>query len=574
MSNTANAGSSSGLIPFVIGATGHRDLRPSDVRTLKQKVTEVLGPLKRRMTTTPILLLTGLAEGSDQLIAEVALSLNISLFVVLPMPLEIYLYTMSEDAREQFQKLNDAASIKINLPLNGDAPELLASSEDARTKRYSELAMFLANHSQALIALWDGMGGKSGGTAEVVRFVRNGPPRHSGAKGRPPRGTVYHIVTPRQRHSTRIDNAFALLTQADGTQSRSESASAACSLEENIERFNSDAGRLKPDDPLLESLIPKAQQAEAWPYLKRISNCYSYANALAIKYQRRRHHYLWAILGFSFIGFAGLEVHADILHCMRGLWLIYPISILFAVVAYIVSKAIRIENRFHESRGLAEALRIQFYWELAGVHEAVSNYYVFHDPSQIGWILAATRGLTLYCQEPPKPTPSQEYDSLRTTLWHWIVNQARWFGRSSRKQHRAVERLERISNITLIGLLAFSALVAFIALSPQEWHPWWAGEINKEVHEKIHFFIVLPSIALGLLKIWIEQASYDEQARNYRRMSLLFRFGASDLRDSLKAGNMQKAIATIKDLGIKALEENSIWLVMHRERRLKVSPGG
>lgn len=573
MSIAAKTDAFSGLIPFVIGATGHRDLCPEDVPLLKEKVRGVAEKLAERLKATPLLLLSGLAEGADQLVAEVALSAGIGLVVVLPMPMEIYIETMSEEARQQFTALFSRAALKIELPLNGVSGAHLATSESARVDQYRALAIFLATHSQALIALWDGVDGKTGGTAEVVDYVRNGIPHHrSAAKGRALRGTVYHIVTPRRRHSKRLANAFSVQLLTADDQSRSQSAAVASSLEENIDRFNRDAAQLKPDDPLLEPLIPKGQPRIEWPYLQRISECYSYANALAMKHQRHRRLYLAAILAFSLLGFGGLEVHSDIVH-WNWLWLVYPVSILFAFALYRASEVGRIESRFHESRALAEALRVQFYWGLSGIHEAVSNHYVFHDPSEIGWMVAATRGLTLFAQEPPKLTGSQENEHIRATLDRWIVGQADWFDKSSKTQHSAVERLEGITSTALTFVVGFSLLLALAVLIPTPWQPAWSHWINDEFRDKIHFLIVTPSIALGLFKIWIEQAAYDEQARNYRRMSLLFARGAETLRECLEAGNMSQARVTIKDLGIRALEENSIWLIMHRERPLKVFSG-
>jgi hypothetical protein len=575
MPSAPNSELLSGLIPFVIGATGHRDLRPEDLSQLRDRVKQVLQELAARLKATPLLLLSGLAEGSDQLIAEVAVSLGIDLFVVLPMPLDIYLDTMGTAGRQNFQLLYDRATIKIDLPLNGMPASQLEASESVRADRYHALAIFLANHSQALIALWDGMEGQTGGTAEVVDFVRNGAPlRRGNTKGRPSRGTVYHIVTPRRRHESRLSNPFELHLLRAEDQSRVQSASAASSLEENIDRFNRDAGRLDVHDPLLHSLMPEAQKETAWPYLRRIDQCYSYANALAMKYQRWRRRYLIAILALSLTGFGGLEVHADIIHQWNWLWLVYPVSILCAFLAYLASKKSRIENRFHESRALAEALRVQFYWELGGVHEAVSNHYIFHDPSEIGWILAATRGLSLFCQDPPKMSSSQESANLRATSDHWVIDQAAWFDRSSKKQHHAVERLERVTNAALILVFLFSLFVAIVALLPGGWQLAWGEMIKGEWREKIHFLIVMPSVALGLFKIWIEQAAYDEQARNYRRMGHLFSLGAETLDECLEAGDLPQAMATVKDLGIRALEENSIWLLMHRERPLKVFSGG
>src|SRR5579863_4912526 len=78
--------------PFVIGVTGHRDLRAEDVPHLERRVRHIFERLRERYPSTPFLVLSSLAEGADQLVARVALlpEFGARLVVPLPMPVELY----------------------------------------------------------------------------------------------------------------------------------------------------------------------------------------------------------------------------------------------------------------------------------------------------------------------------------------------------------------------------------------------------------------------------------------------------------------------------------------------------
>ena len=193
---TAGSSADPGPIPFVVGVTGHRDLRPNDIPALENAVRSVFNELGSRMPSTPLLLLSGLAEGADQLVARVALSCGVQVTAVLPMPAPLYRSTLEEPARQSFDELLAQASVVIDLPLGDATEEQLAVSADTRVDRYDTLGVFLATHSQALIALWDGVpSDKRGGTAQVVRYMLEGV--LGASEGKPPAGPVYHVRTTR-----------------------------------------------------------------------------------------------------------------------------------------------------------------------------------------------------------------------------------------------------------------------------------------------------------------------------------------------------------------------------------------
>jgi hypothetical protein len=89
-------------------------------------------------------------------------------------------------------------------------------------------------------------------------------------------------------------------------------------------------------------------------------------------------------------------------------------------------------------------------------------------------------------------------------------------------------------------------------------------------------------VGIGIFKVWLDQAGYDEQARNYRRMSHLFAhrqmkldaiLNPKDNADAKSLSEQEKvnqAIDVLRVLGTKALEENSIWLILHREHPLNI----
>src|ERR1700676_5242050 len=81
-------------IPLVIGVTGHRDLLDADIGGLKQDVAAVFEQLKADCLggygETPMIGLSALAEGADELVAQVALALGAALIARLPLPLSEY----------------------------------------------------------------------------------------------------------------------------------------------------------------------------------------------------------------------------------------------------------------------------------------------------------------------------------------------------------------------------------------------------------------------------------------------------------------------------------------------------
>ena len=93
------------LIPFVIAVTGHRSIAREGQGAVLESARSVLRHFRAEsgLSTTLVVLLSALAEGSDQLVAECALELGISLIAVLPFSPVEYSQTMSQSAAENMR---------------------------------------------------------------------------------------------------------------------------------------------------------------------------------------------------------------------------------------------------------------------------------------------------------------------------------------------------------------------------------------------------------------------------------------------------------------------------------------
>ena len=73
MIHSSHQGHDSAPLPFVVGVTGHRDLRPDDGPNLEKAVQKAFERIRKECPDTPLVLLSSLAEGADRLVAHFAL---------------------------------------------------------------------------------------------------------------------------------------------------------------------------------------------------------------------------------------------------------------------------------------------------------------------------------------------------------------------------------------------------------------------------------------------------------------------------------------------------------------------
>jgi hypothetical protein len=138
-----------------IGATGHQDLPSSAIDYISAAIREILAGYP------DIVGYTSLAAGADQLFATEVLAAGGRLHAVIPA--DGYAATFEGDAADAYHRLFALAAEHTRLPF-------AAPGEAA----YDAAGRWIAEHSDVLIAVWDGQPARGlGGTADAVAHARD-----------------------------------------------------------------------------------------------------------------------------------------------------------------------------------------------------------------------------------------------------------------------------------------------------------------------------------------------------------------------------------------------------------------
>jgi len=324
----------SGALPLVVAVTGHRDLVASETAEIRQKVREFFLELIERFPSRRLRLLSSLAEGADQLVAEVALGLDVELVVPLPMEEDDYLQDFSAATDiDKYKALKSRASdtyILQNLSGQSISPE--SSSWSERERAYAQLGIFLAAHCHILLALWDGKhSDKPGGTGHVIRFHHDDILPGSASRMNTAQqilvddesDLIYHIVCSRSRPDGRPGQNLAALDSFWFTKDEREPRSATLpSQHQNIFQrsgeFSSDAMRFAAEIELERyPLLDPDWKDQLPPGIEVIDRWHSAADWLAIRYQKlmlttfRLIHVFAFAMGMMFILYTDFATRPD-----------------------------------------------------------------------------------------------------------------------------------------------------------------------------------------------------------------------------------------------------------------------
>ncbi len=160
-----------------VGITGHRveALPEGALETIVERLGTALVEIKARAVNLyereagcfadcppRMLFVSPLADGSDQIAADIALELGFELHAILPFAREAYRGTLHNSALARFDDLVDRAACVLELP----------GGLDEQRAAFVMAGRATIAHCDVLIALWDGLPPRGrGGTGEVVELA-------------------------------------------------------------------------------------------------------------------------------------------------------------------------------------------------------------------------------------------------------------------------------------------------------------------------------------------------------------------------------------------------------------------
>lgn len=569
------------LIPFVIAVTGHRSIAREGQGAVLESARSVLRHFRAEsgLSTTPVVLLSALAEGADQLVAECALELGISLIAVLPFSPVEYSQTMSQSAAENMRLLITRCDSVIQLP-----PSTMDSThwtvEAIRVDAYRRVGMFLAENCQALLALWDGVPpDRPGGTAEVVDSVLSGwiEETHGTIFKESQTGVVFHVVTPRENQKllSKAGCLYQLVGMLDEKSGKREtrtfangSKSPLFRLLQNMESYNLRASNL-PQTEQDEKLLVGLEESAKTDFLKRVASISACADAISREAAGRRHAFLKSILATGAAATLGYAVVDEVFHEKVLLWLVLPLLLLVALGLHKLANRGKIDDLYLDCRALSESLRVQFFWEMGCVQLSAADFYLPHQALEIDWIRSALR--SIYMLRSPEGDRDCSKEAIDFVMTKWIQDQRTWYISRSIQQERYVARRDRASRTALLVAIGYSLIVPLLLTVhlTGEWAPH-AQEFFKSRpwYDLLHLPAVVATVMAGAIRIWTDQLGFVEQAREYRRIGNYLRQQSRRIVGSdFKGWQIREILISI---GKEALEENGRWLILHRERPLEV----
>ncbi|WP_299072757.1 hypothetical protein [uncultured Paraglaciecola sp.] len=548
-----------------IGVTGHRDIPEQDHDALAKALKEELLATQKKYPNTTINILSGLAEGADQLMVKVAFELELAVIAILPFEISEYEkdFTTS-DSQQTFRKLLTQCTDVQVCPLILHLP---------REQGYRELGKKLVGCSDILIALWDGVINEGklidgtqtlpGGTADVVKMCVEGLVDESSLLFSKPNKTYCKwLVCNRTRHGS-LPASIQSYAHIGTWQSLPISGQQDEKLQNDIlsktERFNTEAlsisDKQKADSAAY--LYGKNPPQDGVKSIQKIVDVYCVADCLAQIRQKQRFQSLKLITCLSFIAIFAQQIYAGLFPTIS--WFLAHVFLVGLVIfiywKYFVGSDSK-EEEFVEWRVFAEDLRVQIFWHLAGIAEHSANNYRTTKLYEMDWIVDNLNKLMLHIAAPS----SHHIQFVREA---WIQDQRNYFYGQRGERGRAAECLLIAKRYQIKSIVLFVSAILLMCLSVIKIHLNLWPAFSSEV---LFIVIAMAFISSALLKTFSSQMGFDELSQRYLRTGYFFQqaMNRMALLDKDKPDDIQTYQQVIKTIGIEALNENAAWLQLHK----------
>ena len=558
----SKATTADGRLPIVIGVTGHRHLQQDGLAGYRARVTGFFEELQQRYPATPLRIISALAEGADRLVAQLALQRGYELIVPLPLVPEDYERDFPDTVAEFRALLRQVPPERVFVWPRADTEGGSRWCSDAaeRDRQYAEVGAFVAEQSHILLAVWDGAPGDeaSAGTAAVVALklgrAHTGQVGAQGGLDPDDSGPVFHVHAARSGSNGRATHQAEWLFPQDGD---AELFHTVCT---RLDRFNSDRAWVKVRSGMTaaaDSLLPGVESGRRGD--PALATAFACADRLAAHYQHITHRVLRLTLLLAAVMALTFEIYAEVLPA-RGVPLAYLLCFALLTLILVWHHRLDAQGRYLDYRALAEGLRVQFYWRLAGLTDNASASYLRKQLDELRWIREALRATGAV----PPPAAAQPELALKC----WVHGQAEYYAARARLHERRMHRIEGWSRVFLaVGLLAAFSLVALWAVLERRasWHHW------------VVLTMGFAPVGAALWEAYGERIGARTQANQYARFAAIFR-RAERFINQLEAqpptpARRERELAVLRELGREALIENADWVLLLRDRPVALPKG-
>lgn len=562
-----------GTIPLSIGIIGHRDVPASEREGVVDSLAGILRSYRDAFPNTPIVILTALAEGADQLAVDAAVLVpGVSVVAVVPMPLDEYIkdFSTTQSRGDFLSSLERTMGLFTVSDLwEGSDPlqEDFAEGE-RRDLAYQRCARFISLQSHVLIAVWDGEEPKlPGGTADTVYDRLPGLEGLSLGRaanlplGKSPETTIHLPIrrASREAPARMISGEHAPVgPQAliGGLEAYPWQSPVDDALTSTLEEINS-VIITQPNRPAESSWTGRAMEA---------------SDHLAGMYQRRFRKMTASILGLSVLGLVLLSLVQNV-----------PSEWLFAIALVVLTgmalswwsiTRFQVKQRFQQFRVIAERARVQQVWLSVGLGDSVADHFLLHQPDA-RWIRTILR--TSWLMDLSTRTGGASLDvggeGRRTAEAgvEWMRDQVAYFEGVGARPGALRKNRSKARRFMFLGVIGL--MIAVIGIIP--------GVVQSMgISIGVRWVDVagqgMWALGLGIVAAaaaYSELMAFRESSRRYAQSLSIFTDGLRKLErvhgDSEDTKARATALRVVKEVGEEALQETSSWFATSYDRRVR-----
>lgn len=615
-----------GLVPIVLAVTGHRDLPADDMPALRAGVLRVMERFAHRYPNSPCVLLTGLAEGADLLAAECVLTFNETrpqakhwrLCAVLALP--------PDEFAADFETQQAVARFRAILA-RCDWVHVASDPGTPSPTRYEQVGHWMAGHAQCLLAIWDGQyNDRRAGTGWVVKRFREGEnavddlllpdtapveqicarrasspdampadaigksrfwgaiPRHR--LNMPAQAPATDTLAPADdRPSTGVPLRWALMwRRIDEFNRLARKFVQSGKAEQAFRQFIHSGGSALSGKDASGDERERDVRDRAPPAALSAARLHCVADLIAGSAQKRTLLWFRAMLTCSIVGIAFEQTYSSgacgKAGCPTFILAAAAFLMLAALLPVVLRRLLGVQGKLHwdpearalDCRALAEACRVQFQWKLAGLPRCAADVHLRGQLDELEWIRQATRATELWGAG---KSGLCAREAIQSSLHHWISEQRKYFSNAV-QINRQYREITRSATSIFIGLavLLLSSLLALKTIH-------WPDPLTVFQSGLLQWGFGMTLATAASLRVYQHVKGYREHYRNYQRMGQQMQAAEEQIRRNLgrletpglDAGSAQaeidQALRTIELAGRAALEENSAWTLLHRDRNIE-----
>jgi hypothetical protein len=515
-----------GRIPLVVGVAGHRQLDSCEQGDIERQLRVFFTELRAQLPATPVVVVSRLAGGADQLAASVALAAGCELACLLPLDVATYRASFgSESARAGFDRLFAASAVL----------ELSAGSSAAADpgRAYAQAGYYLTRHATLLLVLWDGVESHhQGSVGDLVRV------RAMGRMGEAD-PTLCTLIVGRRDLGPR--SAPPLCARA-GIE--------ACGWRD-ADAFNAAVSAVaRPElagTPAPFGAVPDKRVADVAAVLRAAS-----LRAAEIRTALARRKAL--LQGIAFLAAIAFAVFLKFGTQAWILW-VYLALLAGALLVRTVMRHQGLHRRYLDCRGLAEGLRVAIYWRVAGVLSDARGEFPASrlnggPDATLGWVGLALAALDGWMGRTALPA---SFDGCEFAARHWLGSEADpdshaqipYYRAAASRLRRIAQRVEGVVSFTLITGVASAALLAVLP----------AGWLERAAPILITIMGFMPLVS-GTASAAIDVPAEMEVVRQYEYTGRLLAQAARRLAAAETDGERRQILF---EAGAAALVEQRVW---------------